>query len=147
MTDIKDLIIAKQEELLKELTDMIMLFQSGYNLIEIPHSISYRISKLNSELASLKAQIPDTTINPKELESLQYIKRMEELISLGDTINIKARFIHLKRMIMEDFAKFSLLKDTGSVATYNTPLASDTEEGKEIREDKDDEYRENVICR
>ena len=35
-------------------------------------------------------------------ESLQYIKKIETLIGLGDTINIKARLIHLKRMIEDD---------------------------------------------
>jgi len=35
-------------------------------------------------------------------ESLQYIKEIETLIGLGDTINIKARLIHLKRKIHDD---------------------------------------------
>ena len=37
------------------------------------------------------------------LESITYINKMRELIALGDRINIKARLIHLERIILEDF--------------------------------------------
>ena len=39
------------------------------------------------------------------MNSLEYIKKTLELISLGDNINIKARLIHLKRHIEEDYEK------------------------------------------
>jgi hypothetical protein len=39
----------------------------------------------------------------EEMESLKYIKRLDELVRLGDNINIKARLIHLKRIIIDDF--------------------------------------------
>ena len=52
------------------------------------------------------------------MNSLEYIKKTLELISLGDNINIKARLIHLKRHIEEDFEKTYTSEDMENIATW-----------------------------
>lgn len=47
----------------------------------------------------------ESKVTPNELESIEYIKRIRELISLGDNINFTARLIHLERMILDDISK------------------------------------------
>ena len=53
----------------------------------------------------------ESKVTPNELESIEYIKRIRELISLGDTINFKARLIHLERMILDDVSKAKNIKN------------------------------------
>jgi hypothetical protein len=48
----------------------------------------------------------------EKLESINYIKKIRELISLGDHINIKARLIHLEQMILEDIERLQPISDT-----------------------------------
>lgn len=49
-----------------------------------------------------KPEEPQRKGADSKLQSIEFIKQTRELISLGDKINIKARLIHLERMILED---------------------------------------------
>ena len=89
------------------------------------------------------------------MNSLEYIKKILELISLGDNINIKARLIHLKRHIEEDYEKHEKNMESfaewcsengWSISIKKHRWVNDNGEGintSQLREQWEQERREN----
>jgi hypothetical protein len=49
---------------------------------------------------------PEVIVKLADLESIKYIKRMKDLLKMGDDININARLLHLQNAIEDDFNKY-----------------------------------------
>lgn len=77
------------------------------NAVLIPGQMKWIISAME-EYANKKSNQFKSEVKQKitDLASIKYLKRMRELINLGDTINVKARLLHLENAIVDDFEKY-----------------------------------------